>query len=805
MSSEVKVPHETVGGQGRGLRSNEESSDSILFRRCPATGLPVFEREDWSDIQLNESCRVTFKIIGQCILLVGFTGSPDGEALGRFFAERRRILDGALEPSETFYELHDYRGAPDRPNRVQREMLVHHLARDRGRLLGLWGFNASLAVKLSLTLARSLSWSDLPVYLAPDYATAVNRAVDAMQREGRLQGPPRFHRYRRDTWTIDAEDLRVDFEIINGDILHSVSRGTMRREHIELIEAVREKLGRKMALGDTTPHYFVASVSDLRIAGHDVRRRYVQSIRRWHQRRRFELFVVYGPSASLRALVALSRPLLPFKVAIAATLEEALEVVQSHKTSRMRRRSQSAGRHRKAIADGGSNDGSQVTDELLQFIGGINWEEPGAPLPERVTADHPFHAVFDAIGLIKEELDAANEEQRAAAEEREELQDLLLRSQKLEAIGTLAGGIAHDFNNILSAIVGYVELAQMESAEGSRVRSHLDHVARAADRAKDLIAQILSFSRQDTGMRKPMDPRPVVKEAVRLIRASLPSNVAIDLRITSDPLTVSSDPTQLHRMLINLCTNAGHAMEPDGGTLTVVVRRAELTSEDNRILAGRPAEPGWVELLVGDTGCGMDAETRSKVFDPYFTTKASGKGTGMGLSVVHGIVENHQGLISVDSEPGRGATFRILLPALAESADIEDSGDHVLPRGTEHILVVDDEWPLVQAAQEMLTGLGYRVTARTSSVEALEAFRATPDRFDLVITDLTMPNLSGDRLAETIAAIRPETPIVLCSGYAAMLSTERARALGIRSFLPKPIGLRDLATAVRNALDGRST
>jgi len=390
-------------------------------------------------------------------------------------------------------------------------------------------------------------------------------------------------------------------------------------------------------------------------------------------------------------------------------------------------------------------------------------------------------------------------EQKTVEKERKRLQLQLQQAQKMEAIGTLAGGIAHDFNNILSAIMGYSELAQADVPAGSMVANSLAKIHLAGERARDLVKQILTFSRQAEQELKPLPINPIVKEALKLLRASLPSTIHIDQQITSEAM-VMADPTQIHQIMMNLCTNASHAMEEKGGTLTVDLVETNLSADQARripdLMSGR-----YLKLGVRDTGQGMSEAVRQRIFDPFFTTKEHGKGTGMGLSVVHGIVKTHRGAISVESRPAEGSTFSIYLPII-EGEKIEKVHPLTpIPRGSENILFVDDEDFQVEIGEGVLQRLGYSVTTRTSSTAALETFRSHPEKYDLVITDMTMPQLTGDVLARKLLDIRPDLPIIICTGYSERLTEEHALSIGIRELVMKPVLIRDLAVKIRRALD----
>ncbi len=380
----------------------------------------------------------------------------------------------------------------------------------------------------------------------------------------------------------------------------------------------------------------------------------------------------------------------------------------------------------------------------------------------------------------------------------------LRQSQKMEAIGTLAGGIAHDFNNILMAITGYAQLARSKTGHASPVRPYLDHVIEASLRASNLVKQILTFSRRSEQELKPVSVAPILRETLKLLRSSLPSTIEIrqDIVSPAEKAVILADPIEIHQVLMNLCANSAHTMRFKGGILSV--RLSQIALDASAVSQHSDLAPGpYVRLTVGDTGHGMNRSVLERIFDPYFTTKGPGEGTGLGLSVVQGIVKSHGGAITVDSNPEDGTTFGILLPRLEGQITPEDKTVQTVPTGNERLLFVDDEQILVDLGKEMLESLGYRVTAQTSSLEALIMFRAQPEAFDLVITDMTMPGLTGRELAKELMGVRPDLPVILCTGFSELINGKQAIEGGIREFVMKPYVISNLAQAIRRALEGR--
>ncbi|MCP4673857.1 MAG: PAS domain S-box protein [Desulfobacula sp.] len=383
---------------------------------------------------------------------------------------------------------------------------------------------------------------------------------------------------------------------------------------------------------------------------------------------------------------------------------------------------------------------------------------------------------------------------------RKRMENELRQIHKMESIGTLAGGIAHDFNNILFPILGHTEMLLKDIPEGSSAHNALKKIYSGGIRARDLVSQILTFSRQDSSEIMPIKIQPIVKETLKLIRSVIPTTIKINQYIEKNCRKVKADPTQIHQIIMNLTTNASHAMKASGGELTVSLKETQLGEHD---VVTPDMLPGiYVCLSVADTGEGIDKFVIDKIFDPFFTTKEKGKGTGMGLSVVHGIVKSVGGVIQVYSEPGKETEFRVYLPVVENFSNKQSTISKTeIQDGTEHILLVDDEKNIIEMEKEMLELMGYQVTSHTSSIEALEAFRLDYDKFDLVITDMAMPNMSGDILSRELIKIHPDIPILLCTGFSEIMSEKDAASLGIKGFLLKPIEMKDLSYKIREVLD----
>jgi PAS domain S-box-containing protein len=386
--------------------------------------------------------------------------------------------------------------------------------------------------------------------------------------------------------------------------------------------------------------------------------------------------------------------------------------------------------------------------------------------------------------------------------EQRRLEQEVRQSQKLEALGTLVGGIAHDFNNVLASIMGFTEMVLEDLAPDSREYGRLGLALKGAYRGRDLVKQILAFSRQGEQDKKPLKLTQLIDEVLKLLRPAFPSTIEIVLKNPMNDCQTFADPVQMNQVLTNLCTNAAHAMREKGGILEIGISSV-IVREGNPPPIPEMTSGEYVVLEVSDTGCGMEPETLERIFDPFFTTKK--EGTGLGLSVSYGIVKDHSGYFAVESKPGKGSTFQVYLPRVRNTGTVRDKDAPLATGGNERILIVDDEDMLVELNQQRLARLGYNVVATTSSIDALHIFRQGPDSFDLVITDQTMPNLTGMDLATELLNVRASIPILICTGHSDKVSLERAREAGIKAVLIKPLDKREMAEVIRRVLDAEKT
>ena len=440
----------------------------------------------------------------------------------------------------------------------------------------------------------------------------------------------------------------------------------------------------------------------------------------------------------------------------------------------------------------------------------IEWDakEIGYKDSKKVHIEGTMFPIHDDKGNLTNVVDhwVDVSKRKQAEKEKMKLKEQLQQAQKMEAIGTLAGGIAHDFNNILGVIMGYTDLTLDDLSDTKNVIKNLQHVMKASERAKEMVQQILAFSRKDEQTMKSVSIGKIVKEVVNFLRTSIPTTIEIRFEKESGLPLIFGNKTQINQVLMNLCTNSAYAMKENGGLLNIELKEVMLEADDTESLK---MKPGVYQVInVSDTGTGINKDIIDKIFEPYFTTKDTGEGTGMGLAVIYGIIKNHGGDIKVYSEPGKGTVFNVYFPVpdsgIIEKSTSTDSDQPEVMGNNENILFVDDEVSLVEMGTQMITNLGYQVQSRTSSIEALEAFKADPDKYDLVITDMTMPNMTGVKLAEKIHKVRADIPVILCTGFSNGINKNNYKAQGISALIMKPVIKRELAEAIKEALDKRS-
>ncbi|MBU8911405.1 MAG: PAS domain S-box protein, partial [Desulfobacterales bacterium] len=436
-------------------------------------------------------------------------------------------------------------------------------------------------------------------------------------------------------------------------------------------------------------------------------------------------------------------------------------------------------------------------DQLNQIPVRYHQKKDGSVFPVEITASHlswrgrecHIAAIRDISFRVKSEI------------ARDKLKKELFQARKMESIGTLSGGIAHDFNNLLYMISGNTELALEDTPDWNPVHQNLQEIKTASLKAAGIVKQLLHFSRKTDQKLKPIGAVTVIKDSLKFLRSTIPSTIEIKTQLPGAEIPILADPIQINQIMMNLCINASHAMEETGGTLEINIETSSLDKETVNSYPDLAVADNYLKITLSDTGPGISSETINQIFDPYFTTKEFGKGSGMGLTVVQGIVKNHDGAITVNSQVGKGTDFTILFPVIDETPEITTKQTIAIPHGTETILFVDDEHVITNMMQQILEKLGYRVEAKLNPEEALDLFQSKPDSFDIVITDMTMPQMTGAKFAEKLKEIRSDIPIILCTGHSSLIDEYKAKQSGISGYVMKPVSMSKISKAIREALD----
>jgi signal transduction histidine kinase len=645
---------------------------------CPMTGLSIVQRPEWTFINFGRDYLANFSILGGRILLSrpqGYITQPDAAASLALMDRTALEIAGEAAGYVLIEDLSGLRGASFEARRY----FINHMKKT-DRMMGLIFYNVSPVYRLSFKLANRFYRDPRPVQIADSYSEAVKIAGDILAAKGiSLESDALFSKEsaqqlpeaeREDAqrfltvqkspgWNLDLDGYTVGMEIIDNSILHSVSSGFMRENHVNSVSRLRLQIVREKGDGRGFD-YLVACAKDVKGNTRNTRKLFMADLRAFHEKYPFRAYIFYGASRHIRAAANLAKPFMPFKVYIANDFHEAMDFIRKDQQKKTDQADEKSKNQKKGPIEK-QYDVQRYADELLHFLGSINWEMSGFAEEQQIPENHPFYHVYEGLRLIKGELDELFLEKEAQKKEKTKLQEQLLQARKMETIGTMTGGIAHDFNNILGIILGNTELALTDIPNWNPLHEYLLEIRSASLRAKDVVGNLLCFSHESSEGRKPLDLVSVVKESVDFLRSFISANIDLHETMPGHCRPILADPVQIRQLMTNLCSNAVHAMEKDGGTLTVSIEAVELAEED--LDGDLDPPPGkFVKLTVSDTGQGIDPKHMDRIFDPYFTTKDIGKGGGMGLAVVHGIVKGHKGSIKIDSEPGMGTAISIFFP-----------------------------------------------------------------------------------------------------------------------------------------------
>jgi len=790
--------------------------------RCPVSGLPVLQRPEWRYTSSSTDYKISVSVVGECILLARVSGNGSLEDLKNSLALTRSIEKRAFPSGKKYVHIGDYTDLKGL-SFAGRKQFISEMAK-RTQLAGIVFFGLSALFRLSTNLGRRLNIVKFEVKIARDYREAVTLSLQllssvsgpydkAVSRESKW--PPLsqgdgvtveisdgMEIISHPDWELVCDGFSTKLSVIDRKILHSVSTGFMREDSVELVTRLREKVN--LSKGEPRGFdYIVADVGATEGASRKARGKYMKSLKQWHAAAPFRMFILYGVNRFMRAAAYLAVPFMPFKVRVAKNLEDVFAIIRRDEES-----AESPYPDVKATGiapdDSTSPELKKYVDDLLQYLGSVNWEKDGFESPIEKTPFHPFNPVFEAIRVIKGELDELFEERKQALEEKKKLQKKLQNARKMEAIGMLAGGVAHDLNNILSAIVSYPELLIMDLPEGSPLEKPLETIKNSGEKAAAIVQDLLTLARRGVIVRQVVDLGKIVSDYLKSPEFEklkfYHQGVEIRTHLGEEALNIEGSTIHLFKTVMNLVSNAAEAM-PDGGMLELSVAARYLdTPLDGYV---RIPRGDYVVLSVSDNGIGIGAEDLDRIFEPFYTKKVMGRsGTGLGMAVVWGSVRDHGGFIDISTKEGQGSSFTLYFPTFQGERPADRTiftVDHYRSKG-ESILVVDDLREQRFIATEMLTKLGYRASAVESGETALDYL--SKNRVDLVVLDMIMEQgLDGLEAYRRIVELLPGVRTILASGYSESERVKEAQDLGAGPYLKKPYSMEDLAIAVRQELD----
>ena len=767
---------------------------------CPVTGCKVFSRPEWINKKVSDTFIANFWIVGNSTIYSLPKGKADLEGVKNSTNLKKEVAKHISEGNGPFIQIQDY-AALNGSTHAARSHFINDANEDE-RLRTMIFCNLAPPLAIAVKIGKRFNTAGKDIHIVKRYSDAIKLSLKFCDPQHLTSDAAAIdfkecfddidcsltpvELLSEDAWNIETPEFSNRVVVINRHILYSTSEGYFERDTLPLIDRMRD-LCQAAIPKDSNIEYIVADFSKLRGASRLGRINYMKSLKNWHQKNPFKMYIVYGANTYMRTALHLARPLMPFQIKIAKDIKHAFRLTHKDRTGNP------AKKHEIEESEKPVRVSHKDIDELLSLIGLINWEQEGIDINFDIGDDHSFYFLYKSIKLIKEELDDL-------FMERKQLESQLHQSRKMESIGTLTGGIAHDFNNILGIIIGNTELALDIVPEDNPAHLNLEEIQTAGLRAKDIVRQLLGFSRKTELTLKPISIVPVIEDALKFLRSTIPTTFDIRQHIYAEDKTILGDRVQIYRMMMNLCLNASQSMEHTGGVIEITV--ASIHLDTVTVIGHSELNKGdYLRIAVSDTGPGIAPEIIDRIFDPYFTTKEAGKGSGMGLAVVHGIAKNHHGAVSVESKPGKGTTFNVLFPVTTEKSEIDATTTGSLCLGSETVLLVDDEALIVEMTRRMLERLGYRVKIALSPHDALEQFSADPNHFDLVITDMTMPEMTGVMLSEKIMKIRQDVPVIICTGYSDLLDEERAKQLGIAAYVMKPIHMIEISKIIRNVLD----
>ncbi len=646
---------------------------------CPATGLRVFTRPEWINKKVRDSFTANFYVISNSIIYSRPEGKADLEGVEKSLELNNEVVEYVSQFNENYLQIEDYADLKS-SSQAARRYFTYRMKASRV-IRALIFCNLSPPLAMAVKIGRQFIGSSRPVKIARSYAEGIGQALELCREsdlvvedfvlgqrvciDNSLLSLSPWEVLSDHAWDIQTSQFSNRALIIDNCILHSTVQGTIGPDHVLLGERLRRKCQAALP-GGSSLDYIVVDTSRLKRGNRKARTEYTDSLKKWHDQFPLRTYIVYGANTFVKTATLMARPFLPFRIEIARSADHAFRLVKHD------RQTDFGSVQIKSTMTKAADLEKKNIEKVLAYIGSIRWEEEGVEGEVEIGKGDPYYILYQTINLVKEEIDEL-------LNERKLLQDQILQSQKMQALGTLAGGIAHDFNNILTTIIGCGELALDDARQGKAAPEAIEQILKASGRARDLVRQILTFSHKGILETKPLNLNQVISTTAQVLESSIPERISLELHLEQNIDQINGDANQLKQMLLNLASNAMDAM-PQGGKL--VIKAQNLNSAYHAAASGLARSPeGYVLLTVSDTGEGMSPHTLGHIFDPFYTTKEVGQGTGLGLATVYGIVDGHGGFITCHSEPGAGTSFKIYLPSLAKGEDPgwEGKGDEVRP------------------------------------------------------------------------------------------------------------------------------
>jgi len=789
--------------------------ESILRSDCPVTGLPILSRPEWTDVSFGNNFKLTVRVLGDCIILNQLSGYVSLHAAEKTLELVDQVVAEIIGEDRPHIHISDYSNVEG--SSLAARKYIRDRTKKKKRLLGIIIFGISPLLKVSFQFANRLNIFKFSIKIVNGYSEAVELALkmlpdgkaqtgdslvqDILQTPAALQEMETCKVHTSRAQRLEDDGFSAQFEIIDGHIFHWISEGFFEEKHVSSIFEINNEAFASMNRTGGT-FYFILGVAEISKSTRKARALYIDRIKQWQKQHPFEMFIFYGANRILSAAINLASPFAPFKVRMTKDLDSALKLIEKAK-SKTKISSFPVTDKTETNSSVESNQIQSYADELLHYLGGIDWGGDGLDNVREVEPSHPFSSVFDAINLVKVEIDELFQERIRSEKESVKLIAKLQRAQKMEAIGTLAGGVAHDLNNILSGIVSYPDILLMDMPSDSPLRKPMLTIQKSGEKAAAIVQDMLTLARRGVAVNEVANLNQIISEYLQSLEhaklSSFHPNTEFETEFETNLLNIMGSPVHLSKTIMNLVSNATEAM-PDGGTVYISTENRYI---DKPIQSYDDVKEGdYVILSVSDTGIGISSEDIEQIFEPFYTKKVMGRsGTGLGMAVVWGTVKDHHGYIDVKSKKGTGTSITLYFPVTRKKRTKDESLLSItdyMGKG-ELILVVDDVEEQREIAAIMLRKLGYSAISVSSGEEAVEYMKN--NSADLIVLDMIMdPGINGRETYEKIINLHPNQKAIIASGFSETENVRVVQKLGAGQYIKKPYTIKKIGIAVRDEL-----